>query len=258
MVGSIIIRNWLRIRINNLKFEEIMKTISKIFSVVLLGSMMLSSCTKDNYDAPESTLSGRVVYNGEPLQLRGNEAVQLQLYQRGYEKHDPITIYVNQDGFYSAALFDGQYQLITKNGNGPWTSEGRDTIHVQVSGNTMQDVEVTPYYLVRDAQMTLNGNKVDASFKVEKIAGNGIDRVFILLSTTQYISDSEHNVDRTDETNNMEAFDETGKVYTFATKDYTDNKMFQTALKRGTLFGRICLWPKGADQGIYSKVIRLK
>ena len=44
----------------------------------------------------------------------------------------------------------------------------------------------------------------------------------------------------------------------FATRDYTDNSMFQTALKRGTLFGRICIWPKGSDQGIYSKVIRLK
>ena len=140
---------------------------------------------------------------------------------------------------YSANLFDGEYQMITKSGNGPWTSEGRDTINVTVAGNTVQDVEVTPYYLVRDAQMTLEGNKVNASFKVEKVAGGGIDRVFFMLSTT-------------------DAYDETGKLYTFATRDYTDNSMFQTALKRGTLFGRICIWPKGSDQGIYSKVIRLK
>lgn len=53
-----------------------MKTISKIFSVLLLGAMMFTSCMKDNYDAPESMLTGRVMYNGEALQLRGNEAVQ--------------------------------------------------------------------------------------------------------------------------------------------------------------------------------------
>ena len=35
------------------------------------------------------------------------------------------------------------------------------------------------------------------------------------------------------------SYDETGKTYTFATKDYTNHQMFQTALKRGTLFGRI-------------------
>lgn len=79
-----------------------------------------------------------------------------------------------------------------------------------------------------------------------------------MLSTTQFVNDAEHNVDRYDETDNLDAYDETGKLYTFATRDYTDNSMFQTALKRGTLFGRICIWPKGSDQGIYSKVIRLK
>lgn len=67
--------------------------------------MMFTSCMKDNYDAPESMLTGRVMYNGEALQLRGKEAVQLQLYQHGYAKHDPINVYVNQDGMYSANLF---------------------------------------------------------------------------------------------------------------------------------------------------------
>lgn len=235
-----------------------MKTISKFLSMIMLSALALTACTKDNYDAPTSFIKGRVTYQGEALQLRGNEAVKLQLYQRGYEKHDPVDVFVNQDGEFSVCIFDGQYQLITKAGNGPWTSEGRDTIEVNLKGHAVQDVEVVPYYLLDDAQMTLNGNKVDASFKVNKIAGHGIDRVFILLSTTKFISDGEHNVDRYDETDNLSNFDETGKVYTFATKDYTDNQMFQTALKRGTLFGRICLWPAGSDQGIYSKVFRLK
>jgi PBP1b-binding outer membrane lipoprotein LpoB len=235
-----------------------MKTISKILSTIILSALILTSCTKDNYDAPTSMISGRVVYQGEPLQLRGNEAVRLQLYQRGYEKHDPVEVFVNQNGEFSICIFDGQYQLITKAGNGPWSSAGRDTIEVTLKGRATQDVEVTPYYLVDNAQMTLNGNKIDASFTVNKIAGTGIDRVFIMLGTTQFLSDGEHNVDRYDETDNLGEFDETGKVYTFASRDYTDNQMFQTALKRGTLFGRICLWPQGSDQGIYSKVFRLK
>lgn len=235
-----------------------MKTIFKLFSMITLAALVLTSCMKDNYDEPTSFIKGRVVYKGEPLQLRGNEAVKLQLYQRGYAKHDPVEVFVNQDGEFSVCIFDGQYQLITKAGNGPWSTQGRDTIEVNLRGHAELDVEVTPYYLVKDAKMTLNGNKIDASFSVDKIAGGGIDRVFILLGTTQFLSDGEHNVDRYDETDDMDNYDETGKVYTFATKDYTDNKMFQTALNRGTLFGRICLWPKGADQGIYSKVIRLK
>ena len=213
-----------------------MKTISKIFSMVILSAFSLMSCTKDNYDEPTSFIKGRVVYKGEALQLRGNEAVKLQLYQRGYQKHDPVEVFVNQNGEFSICIFDGEYQLITKAGNGPWSDKGRDTIEIKLNGLATQDVEVTPYYLVEDAKMTLNGNKVNASFKVNKIAGTGIDRMIMLLSTTQFLSDAEHNVDRYDETEDLIQYDETGKIYTFATRDYSNNSMFQTALKRGTLF----------------------
>ena len=37
--------------------------IKTIFSTLLLGLIVTTtSCTKDNYDAPESTLMGRIVY----------------------------------------------------------------------------------------------------------------------------------------------------------------------------------------------------
>ena len=67
-----------------------MKTISKIFSVLTLSVLIFTGCMKDNYDEPTSTIKGRVVYQGTPLQLRGNEAVKLYLYQRGYAKHVSI------------------------------------------------------------------------------------------------------------------------------------------------------------------------
>ncbi|MCD8181996.1 MAG: DUF3823 domain-containing protein [Bacteroides sp.] len=235
-----------------------MKTISKILSTLVLSALVLTSCMKDNYDAPTSIIQGRVTYNGEPLQLRGNEAVKLQLYQRGYEKHDPVDVFVNQNGEYSVCIFDGQYQLITKAGNSPWSAAGRDTIEVTLRGHATQDVEVTPYYLVNDAKITLSGNTVNASFTVNKVAGTGIDRIILLLGTMQFLSDGEYNVGRFDDADNMGSYDADGAVYTFAPRDYTDNQMFQTALLRGTLFARICLWPSGSDQGIYSKVIRLK
>ena len=44
-----------------------MKAISKIFSALLLVMIVITSCTKDNYDAPESMLTGKVVYEGEAL-----------------------------------------------------------------------------------------------------------------------------------------------------------------------------------------------
>ena len=87
--------------------------------IFLLGVCMWS-CGKDNYQAPESTLTGTVVYQGEPVGVRGsNQSVRLQLWQDGFQTREPIDVYVAQDGSFSAALFDGQYKLITVPGSGP-------------------------------------------------------------------------------------------------------------------------------------------
>ena len=58
----------------------------KYLVIALLSVMMFTACGLDNYDAPQSELHGKITYNGETLGLRGTgEAVQLQLYQDGYE-----------------------------------------------------------------------------------------------------------------------------------------------------------------------------
>lgn len=89
-----------------------MKILSNIFSLLVLV-VLFSGCGKDNYDAPDSRLTGTITYNGEALNLRGTgEAIQLQLFQDGYDKHDPISVYVGQDGVFSAMLFDGELSLI--------------------------------------------------------------------------------------------------------------------------------------------------
>jgi len=60
-------------------------------------------------------LAGNIQYNGQNLQLQGSAgSIQLQAYQSGYELKSPITIYVNQDGRFSARLFNGHYKIVTK------------------------------------------------------------------------------------------------------------------------------------------------
>ena len=71
-----------------------MKLLSNILSFTLLATL-LWSCGFDNYDEPKSKLYGKVTYNGEALGLRGTgEAIQMQLYQDGFELRDPITVYM--------------------------------------------------------------------------------------------------------------------------------------------------------------------
>lgn len=228
--------------------------IKTIISTLLLGLVVTTtSCTKDNYDAPESTLYGRIVYNGEALQLRGtSEAIQLQLYQDGYEKRDPITLYVGQDGTYSAKLFDGEYKMVTKDHNGPWVNK-RDTAIIQLRGNTLYDMSVTPFYTVSNTNITLTNSVVKATFNISKVAGEKIDRILLLMNTTQFVDDVWHNILRVDDADKKSVWNAEG-AYTME-KSLADNNAFK---KAKTVYARVCVWAAGSDQGIYSPVVRLK
>ncbi|RYF68228.1 MAG: DUF3823 domain-containing protein, partial [Cytophagaceae bacterium] len=54
-----------------------------LFSL-LAGTVLLASCAKDNYEPPKSTLTGRVIFDNQPVGVRTN-GVQLELWQRGYQ-----------------------------------------------------------------------------------------------------------------------------------------------------------------------------
>jgi hypothetical protein len=216
------------------------------FCIVFLS---LLGCGKDNYDAPESTLTGRVVYQGQALNVRGtDERVRLQLYQDGYAKRDPIEVFVGQDGSFSAKLFDGQYKLVTRDGNGPWVNS-RDTTVVDLRGTTSVDLEVTPFFTISDATISLTGNTMNTSFTINKIVDNAeIDRVLLLLNSTSFVDDG-FNLMRKEFTTDLT----TGPVSLSA--EFADNAK---AINAKSLFGRVCVWPRGSDQGIYSPIVKLK
>jgi len=223
----------------------------KIFSIVLqtlLLVVLLSGCGLDNYDPPKSKLTGSVVYNGEAIQVRGtDERVRLQLYQDGYANKDAIQVYVTQDGSFSAMLFDGEYKMVTRDRNGPWVNS-RDTTYFTVKGNTVQNMEVTPYYTITNADMKMASDKVTATFTINKVVNDrDIDRIILLLNKTQFVDD-DIRIQRVDFTGDDI---KTGAVsYSF--------DLEAEPKKSATLFGRICVWTKDADHGIYSPVFRLK
>lgn len=217
------------------------------FSIISL-LILFSGCGKDNYDEPESTLTGRITYNGEAINVRGtDERVRLQLYQDGYDKHDPIEVFVGQEGTFSAKLFNGEYKMVTRNNNGPWVNT-RDTTLITVNGSTTIEFKVTPYFTISNAEISLSGNTMNASLTIDRIVPTAeIDRVILLLNSTTFVDDG-FNVLRKDFTGNDV---KTGQV------NYTA-ELNEKALNAKFLFGRICVWTKGADQGIYSQVFKLK
>jgi hypothetical protein len=100
---------------------------------MMASAAILTGCEKDNYQQPKSVLKGRIVYDGQVIGLRSN-GVQLELWQHGYQLFTKIPVHVEQDGTFSASLFDGNYKLVRLRGNGPWT-DNSDSIDVQLKGS---------------------------------------------------------------------------------------------------------------------------
>lgn len=220
----------------------------KYLVIALLSVMMFTACGLDNYDAPQSELHGRITYNGQTLGLRGTgEAVQLQLYQDGYELRDHIPVYVGQDGTFSAKLFDGEYKLVTRNQNGPWVNS-RDTTVIKVNGTTTVDIQVTPYFTISDANITLNGSQLNGTFTVNQIVETAnIDYVMLLVSKTHFVDDVSYIA--------REDFRDVGTGALNLSMNLSGNQQVASVK---ALFGRVGVRTVGADQAIYSDVVRLR
>ncbi len=162
---------------------------------------VILSCKKDNYDEPQATLSGRIVYKGEPLNFEYNR-VNYELYQPGFGKTGPIGSVFTPEGGFSQVLFDGNYKLVVPAGQGPFvwkqTSAGKpDSVAITLKGNTSLDIEVMPYFMIRTPQLSFAGGKVTGTCKLEKIVTDGnaknIERVTLYISKLQF-ADSQTNV----------------------------------------------------------------
>src|SRR5690606_8653415 len=165
-----------------------MKRLNILAIGLFLSHALLFSCGKDNYDAPNANLTGKVTYKGEAVGVRGsNNSVRLQLWQDGYALKNPIDVFVTQDGSFSAALFNGTYKLVTVPGNGPWKSK-TDTMTVQLNGNTNIDFPVDLYYDLKAIKYQLNGNNLTATLNVEKLdPSKTLDDVNLLVGKTKFV-----------------------------------------------------------------------
>ncbi len=220
----------------------------KYFLLIAIVAFVFSSCGLDNYDAPKSQLRGKVTYNGETLGLRGTgEAVQLQLYQDGYQLRDHIRVFVGQDGTFEALLFDGEYKLVTRNQNGPWVNT-RDTMVINVKGTTDVELKVTPFFTISNTNLSLNGSVFNASFIVNQVVNTArIDYVTLLIGKTSFVDDASNFVRR--DFRDQQAGNINLSVDLTGNNDFTNAK---------AIFARVGVRTVGADQAIYSDVVRLK
>ncbi|SEJ62271.1 Protein of unknown function [Dyadobacter koreensis] len=153
---------------------------------MMASAIALTGCEKDNYQQPKSVLKGRIVHDGQLIGVRSN-GVQLELWQRGYQLFTKIPVYVEQDGTFSASLFDGNYKLVRLRGNGPWI-DNSDSIDVQLKGSLELDVPVTPYFVIRNDSYQKGEQAVSATFNLQQVnTSRQIERVNLYVGTTTIV-----------------------------------------------------------------------
>lgn len=223
--------------------------------VLALGALFVS-CEKDNYTEPKTSLTGKIVYKGEPVGVESDQ-VRLQLWQPGFGKLAPIDAPIAQDGSYSALLFDGNYKLAFIKNDGPWKTlvkdaTARDTTFVTLNGNQQVDIEVMPYYMIRNAKFSKEVKKVSSTFDLEKIISGAdakdVERVSLLISRTQFVSRA-NNIGIM----NKEGADVTGKT-TFSLS--VDVPTISPA--QDFVFARVGVKIKDVEDMVFSKVEKIQ
>lgn len=144
-----------------------MKHKNYLFPLFAIAIFMCAGCEKDNRLQPESTLTGRVVYQGQPLGLR-SAGVQFELWQYGYQLFTKIPLNIKQDGTFSATLFDGDYKLVRLKGAGPWVDMS-DSIDVKIKGTTAVDVPVEPFFIIKNESFEKTGTTVKGTFILQRV-----------------------------------------------------------------------------------------
>lgn len=158
-----------------------MKIKNYIYLLFAASVTMLASCKFDNYIAPSSVLSGTIGYQGQVIGVRSN-AVELELWQRGYQLYTKIPVYIKQDGTFKAILFDGEYKLTYLKGVGPWVTK-TDSVAVSVRGNTIVDFPVEPFFIIKSSTFVKNGTNITGTLTLQRVnTTNTLEAVRIYLN----------------------------------------------------------------------------
>jgi hypothetical protein len=110
---------------------------------------------------------------------------------------------VDQNGTFSALLFNGDYKLDFQDGQGPFMASqidpktNSDTMAVKVQGATSLNIEVMPYYMIRSPQFSVSGKQVNATCQLEKIITDAnardVESVTLYINKT-YFADNNNNI----------------------------------------------------------------
>lgn len=169
--------------------------------------MSVTSCMEvDNWDEPNARVHGRIIdtYTGENL-LTSQGDWGIRIWERTWTQSEPTSqsLVVKQDGTYNnSRLFAGTYDMLPY--GGPFWPV--DTLkNVNFSGNTEQDITVTPYLILNGFEVSRNGLKLTLKVQLQAPIRDGLPNLveikpFLSLNpfsgATNFIDIPEYNNQR--------------------------------------------------------------
>jgi len=142
-----------------------MKMKIRIYIIESLIIILIASCSIDNYDMPNATLSGEVLDNvtNEMVQNGGvNSGTIIQMFEGN--SIQPILSYSYPDGhFTNAALFTGTYKLFAV---GAFRFVD-DTMKITVTSSTTVEVKVLPNVRLKVTLVSVSSDGTTATVNVE-------------------------------------------------------------------------------------------
>lgn len=171
-------------------------------------AVMLFSCDKDNYDAPDARISGKIIdHNGKQVQTEqgsGNMRIKMEELSWGNGSDDisitPTYLNVKQDGTYiNTKIFSGEYRLTPIEGPFYPISE-EDASLVKIKGNVNHDFTIIPYLELEwvGEPVVTNDNYIEASVRFKRNAKVGEVMPDLLngqlfIATTQYAGNNNYD-----------------------------------------------------------------
>lgn len=225
----------------------------KIFNIlILLTAVVFAACEKDNYDEPDVTLSGAITYEGDTLRVKSGE-VTLQLFEMGWNASASsyVSVHVDQDGTFTQKIFSGKtYKLICSD-TGPWNLPATsDTITLQTAGDIRQNVEVRPYFLLKNTQISTavigEEQLVKAVFNINKVDADAEVEFATLYINENYIIDAQ----RTNQTKSLTAV-------SFSSENEIEMELNETMKKYNFVYARIGLKIRNVSSLLYSDIVKI-
>ena len=163
-----------------------------ILSAVFVGMLGMGCKEIDDVDPPSSLVQGTLMYNNQAVAVEQSQ-IWFNLIQSGFAFESDLQMAVDQNGHYSALLFNGDYR-VEIGGSAPYSFQGgAASMDLNVSASQTFDISVMPFFFIPEtsANYSISGNTLTATFTVEQPdATKTLDEVAVFIGDTRIVDAS--------------------------------------------------------------------